>query len=167
VRGRGIGSHTKQRKGDSVIWLTPPEILNALGKFDLDPCAAPRPRPWLTATHHFDGENYDGLAEPWFGRVWLNPPYDERLALWTKKMSEHGSGIALIFARTETEVWERWIWPKADSILFVYGRIWFYKPDGTKGSINSGGPSALIAYSAFDTGCLRLSGIRGSLQKRA
>lgn len=28
----------------SDIWLTPPHILDALGPFDLDPCA-PDPRP--------------------------------------------------------------------------------------------------------------------------
>lgn len=32
-------------------WLTPPEIINALGPFDLDPCCPPPPTmPWRTAT---------------------------------------------------------------------------------------------------------------------
>jgi hypothetical protein len=62
-------------RGQTVVWLTPPEILSVLGRFDLDPCAAPPPRPWATANHHFDGFNYDGLKEPWLGRVWMNPPY--------------------------------------------------------------------------------------------
>lgn len=30
-----------QLKGTNAVWLTPPEILAALGAFDLDPCAAP------------------------------------------------------------------------------------------------------------------------------
>jgi hypothetical protein len=34
-------------------WLTPPEILIALGEFDLDPCApTPSTRPWSTAHTH-------------------------------------------------------------------------------------------------------------------
>lgn len=33
-------------------WLTPPEPLKKLGKFDLDPCS-PINRPWATATHHY------------------------------------------------------------------------------------------------------------------
>ena len=34
-------------------WLTPPEILKALGGFHLDPCASPDPKPWRTALTHY------------------------------------------------------------------------------------------------------------------
>jgi hypothetical protein len=37
----GIGSHTRAFRGKTDCWLTPPEIIRALGPFDLDPCAAP------------------------------------------------------------------------------------------------------------------------------
>ncbi len=45
----GMGSHQSPRmKTDE--WLTPPCILEALGPFDLDPCAVAGPfRPWPTA----------------------------------------------------------------------------------------------------------------------
>ena len=33
-------------------WLTPPYIIEALGRFDLDPCS-PINRPWDTATIHY------------------------------------------------------------------------------------------------------------------
>lgn len=49
-------------------WLTPPEIIKALGTFDLDPCS-PIHRPWPTATNHYTVEN-DGFNLPWYGRVW-------------------------------------------------------------------------------------------------
>jgi hypothetical protein len=158
----GFG-HNKLARGKSVIWLTPPIILQKLGVFDLDPCAAPNPRPWATANHHFDGSNYDGLKEPWFGRVWLNPPYDQKsMTAFMRKMSQHRSGIAFLFARTETAVWQRYVWSFADSILFLEGRVQFYRPDGSK-AWSAGAPSALIAYSAFDTAVLRVSGLRGAL----
>ena len=48
---KGIGSHQKSI-GDNQVWLTPKFILDALGPFDLDPCAAPEPRPWNTAAKH-------------------------------------------------------------------------------------------------------------------
>jgi hypothetical protein len=162
VRRAGIGSHTKPNGGDSEVWLTPPEILRVLGPFDLDPCAAPSPRPWPTATVHIELPT-DGLAIPWAGRVFCNPPYGERIGDWLWKMAEHACGVALTFARTETEAWQRWVWPFADSILFIAGRLYFRLPDGSRAAANSGGPSALIAYSPGDSAWLRESGIPGAV----
>ena len=158
----GFG-HNKLERGKTVIWLTPPEILRVLGKFDLDPCSAPEPRPWLTANHHFDGKNYDGLKEPWFGRVWLNPPYDTpTMTKFLKKMAEHKNGISFIFARTDTKVWQRWVFPFAHSLLFIEGRVSFHRPDGSL-AWGAGAPSVLISYSEFDTAILKVSGIKGAL----
>ena len=53
-------------------WLTPPELVSALGKFDLDPCS-PINRPWDTAKKHYTILD-DGLTQPWDGKVWCNPP---------------------------------------------------------------------------------------------
>jgi hypothetical protein len=55
------------------IWLTPREIVTPLGPFELDPCAAPSPRPWPTAVRHIELPEC-GLTAKWEGRVWLNPP---------------------------------------------------------------------------------------------
>lgn len=44
-------------------WLTPQNILNALGPFDLDPCA-PINRPWDMAARHYTVAD-DGLSKPW------------------------------------------------------------------------------------------------------
>ena len=49
-QGLGIGGHN--RTDCKEDWLTPPEILAALGEFDLDPCS-PIPRPWDTARKHY------------------------------------------------------------------------------------------------------------------
>lgn len=51
-----------QRNGGHDEWLTPPEIIKALGAFDLDPCA-PVVRPWGTAARHYTVQD-DGLALP-------------------------------------------------------------------------------------------------------
>ena len=53
-------------------WYTPKEIIDALGKFDLDPCAPVKPL-WQTAETMYN-KNHDGLTKDWVGRVWLNPP---------------------------------------------------------------------------------------------
>jgi hypothetical protein len=165
VKKRGIGSHTKPNTGTDTIWLTPPSILAVLGEFDLDPCACSEPRPWPTAKRHIARED-DGLKADWSGRVWLNPPYDDSLDLWLMKMAEHRNGMALIFARTETEQWQRWVWPWAHSILFIASRLYFYFPDGTRAAGNAGGPSALIAYSPLDTVVLARGPVSGCLVQR-
>jgi len=73
-------------------WLTPPELIAALGVFDLDPCAPPpERRPWNTAPLMYD-ERIDGLKTPWIGRVFLNPPYGPNTFTWLKILSEHSGG---------------------------------------------------------------------------
>ncbi len=125
-------------------WLTPPEIIKALGEFDLDPCAS-IVRPWPTAKNHYTVED-DGLVKPWEGRIWCNPPYGNSTGRWLARMAEHGNGIALIFARIETGNFFRYIWPKAYGIMFLKGRLIFYHTDGTKPTNSAGAPSCLIAY---------------------
>src|SRR5437867_202275 len=58
-----MGGHQSSHM-QTDVWLTPPHILAALGPFDLDPCAAPEPRPWPTAERHIALPD-DGLAADW------------------------------------------------------------------------------------------------------
>src|ERR1043166_1041516 len=101
----------------------PPHIVKALGVFDLDPCS-PVDRPWDTALRHLAIHD-DGLATPWASgdRVWCNPPYGNQCALWMKKMARHGNGVALTFARTETKMFFESVWPAADAVMFLQGRL--------------------------------------------
>lgn len=147
-RRRAMGSHQHSTRG-SDEWLTPPELVRALGAFDLDPCApAQGRRPWRTAAKHLSVAD-DGLRHPWAGRVWLNPPYAE-VGEWLARLADHGHGTALIFARTETRVWHEQVWPRATGILFIRGRLTFYGVDGRESRFNAGAPSALVAYGAAD-----------------
>lgn len=160
-RGLGIGGH---HSASTVTdeWLTPPWILEALGPFDLDPCA-PTDRPWDIATDHYT-INDDGLERKWEGFVFLNPPYSKGQAwVWLDRLATHGHGIGLTFARTEVTGFVRSIWHKADAILFLHGRLYFHHPDGTRAKANSGGPSVLVAYGGEAVERLRCAGIVGSL----
>lgn len=139
-------------------WLTPPYIIKALGEFDLDPCA-PIVRPWDTATHHFNIED-NGLAQPWHGRVWLNPPYGKETFKWLDRLADHGKGIALIFARTETIGFHRSIWQRAHTVFFFRGRLQFHHVDGRKGG-TANAPSCLISYSPEDSEIIGRSGLPG------
>ena len=140
-------------------WLTPPEIFKALGIFDLDPCS-PIERPWDTAIKHYSTVD-NGLSKKWEGRVWLNPPYGSEAAIWLEKMVEHGDGIALLFARTETRMFFDHVWPYASGLLFLRGRLYFHYVDGTLPDNNAGAPSVLIAYGAENAETLKKSGLDG------
>lgn len=156
---RGIGGHHRA-KGVTDEWLTPPEIVRALGPFDLDPCS-PVDRPWDTAARHYT-INDNGLWLPWSGRVWLNPPYGNQTGIWLRKLADHGDGIALIFARTETAFFHSWGWECADAMLFLRGRINFYSVAGIRSDKNAGGPSVLIAYGERNVAALESCGIPGA-----
>ena len=142
VRPSLLGHQSARMK--SEVWLTPPEILRALGPFDLDPCA-PAVRPWEMARDHISPPA-DGLAAEWWGRVWLNPPFGTKAAAWLRKMKTHGNGIALIPARTETAMFYESVWRGGDAVCFLKGRPHFYRVDGTRAPFNSGAPICLVAY---------------------
>lgn len=158
----GMGSHQSARSA-SDQWLTPPAILEALGgadSFDLDPASLPD-RPWPTAKAHYT-EADNGLMLPWFGRVWLNPPYSiELVTRFLGRMAAHDHGTALIFARTETDAFHRFVWGAAAGLLFLRGRLNFHHADGRRAAANGGAPSVLIAYGAEDRDILAAAPIDG------
>ena len=129
-------------------WPTPPHIIAAavetLGSIDLDPCASESARVPAAAFHTIDD---DGLAQPWAGRVYMNPPYGRVIGDWTRKLvTEYAAGnvtsfVALVPARTDTE----WFQDLADSTLcFIRGRLTF-------GEAKAGAPfPSVAAYSGPD-----------------
>ncbi len=156
---KGMGGH-QSHKMLKDEWLTPPEILNALGEFDLDPCH-PINAPWFIAKKTYTIED-NGLALPWVGRVWLNPPYGKETGIWLNKLATHGQGIALIFARTETSMFFEQVWNKASAFLFIEGRLFFHHVSGKRADSNSGDPSCLISYGKKDAEILKNSKINGA-----
>ena len=111
-------------------WHTPPELLvkltNALGTFDLDPCASPKAH--VRAHVQFTVDD-DGLSQPWRGLVFCNPPYGPALKSWVAKCFAEGTNsytcvVALIPARTDTRWWHDNIAGLAD-IFLLKGRLRF------------------------------------------
>ena len=151
-----LSSHQSARmKNDE--WLTPPEVMAKLGAFDLDPCS-PINRPWPTAGKHYTVLD-DGLRRPWHGRVWCNPPFGREAIKWLRRMAEHGNGIALIPARTETTMFYETVWGVADAVLFIKGRPHFHYVDGSRAPFNSGAPICLVAYGKENKEALIRSGL--------
>lgn len=154
----GIGSH---HSADALReeWLTPPNVLAALGGFDLDPCA-PIVRPWPTATRYYTKQD-NGLVQPWAGRVFCNPPYGAKATPWLKRCAAHGNAVALLFARTDTEMFFECVWDGATAALFLLGRLHFHHPNGQRARANSGGPSVLVAYDNENAAILAKCGLAG------
>ena len=135
----------EDRGSQAVEWYTPPEIFKALGiTFDLDPCHPEKPLDWVPAARTYNLKD-DGLASPWFGRVWLNPPYGKHTPLWLEKMSKHRNGIALVFARTDCKWFHDYV-ADADAILFLKGRVKFVDGFGVSGGSGAGSGSMLVAW---------------------
>lgn len=163
----GIGGHHHGRSATDE-WLTPPAIIDSLGgwrSFDLDPCS-PMARPFPTTRSHLTVAD-NGLLQAWVGRIWLNPPYGRTIGRWLGRMAGHNSGIALIFARTDTEPFFRHVWGAASALLFLKGRLDFLTvagvpAQGTSGRAqNSGAPSVLCAYGHSDADVLAGCGLDG------
>lgn len=156
-------AHERQYRGATDVWLTPPALLKAIGPFDLDPCAAPDPRPWATARTMISPP-HDGLEARWKGFVFCNPPYGPMVGQWLERMAEHGNGVALVFARTETSAWHRYVWRCADAVLFLRGRVVFHNADGSPADGgHAAAPSALVAYGDRARRRLATSRLRGWL----
>ena len=143
-------------------WLTPPEIVKSLGEFDLDPCQPINP-PFFHAENGFN-INDDGYAQDWskFNRIWCNPPYGRETFKWLDKLADHGNGIALIFARTETIGFHESVWNKASGVFFFKGRLKFHYVTGEKGG-TANAPSCLVIYGEDNLNAVKDSGLKGKL----
>jgi len=118
---RQLGAATRQKEPDmqdqlfrtpqqgttSDDYYTPPIVFETLNiDFDLDVSAPPGGVPWIPCKRYFTQED-NGLAQPWHGKVWMNPPYSQTTP-WVHKFMDHQNGIALLpFARSKwlDKVW--------------------------------------------------------------
>lgn len=157
MKSKGFGFETPY-EGKTNDWITPRWLVEALGEFDLDPCASVK-QPWALAKKSYTPPK-DGLSLPWKGRVFCNPPYGPNVAKWAIRMKEHGNGILLIFSRTDTKAWEK-VWKGGDAFLFLTGRIRFYLPDGQRAKSGTA-PSVLVAYGQDNVVALRHSKLVGA-----
>lgn len=113
---------------DRDRYFTSDEILALVAEqwphgIDLDPC-------WdglsaVQAERCYDiRADQDGLALPWQGKVWLNPPYS-RPAPWLARAAQHqldgGETLALVPAAVGSDYWRIHVWPFA-SVCFLNPR---------------------------------------------
>ena len=84
-----VQDRTRDSRDD---WPTPQWLVDKLaaefGPFDLDPAASPD----NAKAPRFCTEADDGLAQPWKGRVFLNPPYGGAVGKWVAKARDEVRG---------------------------------------------------------------------------
>lgn len=96
---------------------TPAWVFRALGEtFDLDPASPVGGGDCVPAARKLTLED-DGLAAPWEGFVWLNPPFSNATA-WARRFAAHGCGL--------------WLGPVANGRWFnelagIADRIWLMR----------------------------------------
>ena len=139
------------------LWQTPQWLISSLNKvfggFDLDPCA-PRRRNNYTAKRGFTVDD-DGLNRPWYGRVFINPPYSN-LAAWIGKITLEAASpkvallVALVPARTDTQWWHNAL-QSGTSVLFLKGRLKF-----GQNAQSAPFPSALLCWKLSETNAQQL-----------
>lgn len=105
----------KNQRNDNL--RTPQYIINALGAFNLDPCAGEFTQ--IADTNWWDGRGENGLDRDWYGMVYCNPPFSQK-DIWIKKMIDHNNGILVLPERGSAP----WFGPLAQSckMYFVMGR---------------------------------------------
>lgn len=123
---------------DSDEWYTPADIIDDVRKvlvdIDLDPASCAHAQKVVKAAEYFTKKD-DGLTKPWWGRVWLNPPYSQpgAEAFARKLLAEYEAGtisaaIMVQNAGTETS-WFQALAKRA-ALCLPSGRINFDRKDG-------------------------------------
>jgi len=129
-------------------WYTPriviDHVLAFFDEIDLDPCSNSKDAPNVPARQVFT-EAENGLAQAWWGRVYMNPPYGDGIGRWVTKLCDSyeveavdglnagdeeriEAGIALLPARTDTE-WFRRL--RNYTVCFIKGRLRFVGADNS------------------------------------
>lgn len=130
----------------TVEWETPQGLFDELswifGPFTLDPCAT---RHNAKCDRFFSRED-DGLAQPWDGKVFLNPPYGREIGKWVRKAyGESLTGalvVCLLPARTDTQWWQDYA--ALGHVHFLRGRLKFGEAKNAAPF-----PSALVIFGKY------------------
>ena len=118
---------TPQEQLTSDDYYTPAWIFDALGlHFDLDVASPPHATNVPCDRYYTQADN--GLAQPWYGLVWMNPPYSKP-APWIDRWLQHSNGIALL--PTSNGKWWRSLWA-SDAAFVTLPPLRFIAGDGRK-----------------------------------
>lgn len=124
-------------------WSTPQDFFDLVASefpFELDVCAASE----NAKCPAFYAMAEDGLAQPWTGVCWMNPPYGRVIKDWITKAwasAKDGATVAcLLPARTDTSWW--WDYCRHAEVRFLRGRLSF----GGRSELGAPFPSVLVIF---------------------
>lgn len=130
-------------------WATPQSFFDRLNeefRFDLDPCCTTESAKCST----FYTEADDGLVKPWFGTVFVNPPYGRGIGKWVKRcydMAQDGCTVVLLMpVRSDTPYWHDYVM-RSSEVRLVRGRLRFTGgPKENPDSHNAPFPCAVVVF---------------------
>lgn len=112
-------------------WYTPLEVIESarkvLGVIDLDPASSELANSFVKATKYFSFED-DGLLQEWFGRVWLNPPFNRGIidAFADKLLTSSKVESAIVLTDNATDAkWFRKLVEGCSGLIFTTSRLNF------------------------------------------
>jgi len=135
----GPGGNRALSLTGKVEWYTPAETVEAarraMGGIDLDPASCEFANETVQAPQFYTADD-DGLAKPWTGNVFLNPPFKMPLiAQFVEKLcDEYEAGnvdqaVLLTNNGTDAKWWHRAL-SVACVVCFTKGRLPFYDASG-------------------------------------
>lgn len=132
-------------------WATPRDLFERLNRefgFTLDVAASAE----NALCGQFFTEADDGLAQPWTGRVWCNPPYGRAIGEWVERAARYAFTIPgpevpevivmLIPASTDTSWWHDHVHGQATEVRLIRGRLTFGRSRMGRAPF----PSAIAVY---------------------
>lgn len=146
---------------DRDRWCTPPHVIEmaraAMGGIDLDVASNAAAQAIVKAASWYSLDTgRDGLALPWAGRVWCNPPYGKGLVdrFSDKIVSELERGqitamLVLVNSSTSAAWWQQ-LARHADSLLFCSSRLSFWHAETGKTQSGNFYDQTIFTFGALD-----------------
>ena len=139
--------HGSHNLTGNIEWYTPPQYIESarkvMGTIDCDPCTSTFAQKVVGATHYYTIDT-DGLAHPWNGTGWMNPPYTARIvSKFVDKLLGHLSNgdvtqaIMLTHNNADT-AWFHKAAMRCSRACFTRGRVRFYDERGRGNSPTHG-----------------------------
>jgi hypothetical protein len=128
-------SYLREKGGEKMLdkpkndeCYTPQWVFDALNTtFDLDVASGHSEYIVTPAARKYTVDD-DGLALPWEGKVWMNPPFS-KITPWINKFLEHGNGVCLVPLSSNGR-WVNQLWDSKASVAYLPANMAFVTRTG-------------------------------------